>query len=78
MALRAHLWTVVLKKITKLRVYANFFQKKNGNAIILIKLREVITRLMVPVYNSKDAPRPCLSNTFTLRSFEQFLVSLRA
>ena len=28
MALRAHFWTVVLKKITKLRVYANFSRKK--------------------------------------------------
>ena len=80
MALRAHLWTVALEKNsqnthTRMRT---FLKKKIRNAIILIKRREVITRFIVSVYNSKDAPRPCLSNALTLRSFEQFLVSLRA
>ena len=55
-----------------------FFRKKARYAIILFQRRKVITQLMVLVYDSKDAPRPCLSNALTLRSFEQFLVSLRA
>ena len=62
----------------KLR-YASFFQKKKTRyVIILIHRREVVTQLLLPAYKSKDAPRHCLSKALAPRSFEQFMISLRA
>ena len=53
------------------------FLEKTRYAIILMKRREVITQLMMPLYGSKDAPRRMVSNRLTFISFKQFFISLR-
>ena len=69
MSLRAHLWTVVLKKNHKIRVYASFFTKKIQNVIILIKRRRVFNQLVLPLVRSKDARRPILFEALSLVAF---------
>ena len=64
--------------MTKYVCMWTFFRQKPWYAIILIQRRAVTTQLMVSVYSSKYAPRPCLSGALSFRSFEQFLVSLRS
>ena len=49
MPLRAHLWTVALRKIRKIREYASFFEKNIQNLVTLIRCRRVINQLVLPV-----------------------------
>ena len=76
MSLRAHLWTVALKKKSQNTCVCELFHKKIQNVIILIIRREVITQLIVLVYGSKDASRPCLAKALTVISFGELLDSL--
>ena len=49
MPLRAHLWTVALRKIHKIREYASFFEKNIQNLVTLIRCRRVINQLVLPL-----------------------------
>ena len=49
MPLRAHLWTVALRKIHKIREYASFFEKNIQNLVTLIMCRRVINQLVLPL-----------------------------
>ena len=63
-----------MEKKERIKVHAeNIYQHPSLN-----ELRTVLRQLVLPLYTSKDAPRPPFSNARRFISFEQLPESLRA